>query len=71
VKRWNIRKKPYFSIGEFSVNPREDYEMYVIIKRIIDSPDPAKLIPTLAGMAKYHLISQHGSMQSSDELPER
>jgi pimeloyl-ACP methyl ester carboxylesterase len=42
-----------FYIKTFRVNTREDYEMYVIIRRIIDGADPKKLIPTLIGMAKY------------------
>jgi len=44
-----------FYIKTFRVNTKEDYEMYAIIRRIIDGADPKKLIPTLIGMAKYHL----------------
>jgi pimeloyl-ACP methyl ester carboxylesterase len=44
-----------FYIKTFRVNTKEDFEMYVIIKRIIDGADPGKLIPTLIGMARYRL----------------
>jgi pimeloyl-ACP methyl ester carboxylesterase len=44
-----------FYIKTFRVNTKEDFEMYAIIKRIIDGADPGKLIPTLIGMAKYRI----------------
>jgi pimeloyl-ACP methyl ester carboxylesterase len=44
-----------FYIKTFRVNTKDDYEMYLIIRRIIDGADPKKLIPTLIGMARYSI----------------
>ena len=46
-----------FYIKTYRVNTREDYEMYAIIRRIINGADPKKLIPALIGMAKYEIWS--------------
>ena len=42
-------------IKTFHVNTREDYEMYNICVRALDSADPRKMAPTLLEMAKYEI----------------
>lgn len=49
--------KPFlkFYIKTFHVNVKEDYEMYRITERALDSADPRKMAPTLLEMAKYEI----------------
>jgi pimeloyl-ACP methyl ester carboxylesterase len=46
-----------FYIKNFRIDTSKDYEMYVIIERIIDGADPEKLIPTLICMSRYQIWS--------------
>lgn len=49
-------------IKTFHVNTREDYEMYTICVRALDSADPRKMAPTLLEMTKYEIWDSLGKI---------